>query len=49
MSFKIISKEKKKLAENEDKIEEEDEFDIDDEIFNEKVSLASEKKEEEEK
>lgn len=36
--MKLTNKEKKKLADNEDKIDEEDEFDADDEVINEKVS-----------
>ena len=38
MVLKITNKEKKKLADNEDKIDEEYEFEADDEICNEKVS-----------
>ena len=38
MVLKITNKEKKKHADNEDKIDEEDEFEADDEICNEKVS-----------
>jgi len=47
VNLKLTNKEKKKLADNDDKIDEEDEFEADDEICNEKVSQGSEKKEEE--
>jgi hypothetical protein len=36
--LKLTNKERKKHAENEDKIDEEDEFDADDEVINEKIS-----------
>lgn len=38
MNYKLTNKDKKKLADNEDKIDEEDEFEADDEVCNEKNS-----------